>query len=73
MNTKTIRVADATNTHPKVLTETFAVYDHSPTGQALRTWQELYPDGSLRSFREIWVVVTAASGTRYGGVQVTPT
>lgn len=60
-------------THPKVLTETFAVYDHSPTGQALRTWQELYPDGSLRSFREIWVVVTAASSTRYGGVQVTPT
>ena len=57
-------------THPQVVPGSTRVWGHTPNGSVLFAWRELYPDGTVRDFHEIYVVVTAASGTRYGGVQV---
>lgn len=58
--------------HPQVVAESRHVVGTAPypSTQPLMEWDEVYPDGSQRTFREVWTVVQAESGTRYGGVQV---
>lgn len=56
--------------HPQVIQGSQRPDGQSPSGMTLYRWDELYPDGTTHSFREVWVRTQAASGVIYGGVQV---
>lgn len=56
--------------HPKVIPESTRVWGRTPSGGPLWEWQERYPDGTVRTFHEIWTAVRVRSTMCYGGVQV---
>lgn len=65
-----IRSAVHKQRHPEIITGTTKPWSKSPSGSDLYEWQESYPDGSIRTYREEWHTVTGASGTTYGGIRV---
>lgn len=56
--------------HPEIMQGTLKSWGTSPNGIELYEWQERYPDGAIRSFRETWHTATGASGTTYGAIRV---
>ena len=57
--------------HPQVLAGSERNIGTCPAGPLL-AWDEIYPDGSVKTFKEIYNVVTGASGTQYGCRLVVP-
>jgi hypothetical protein len=60
----------STQRHPEIIPGTLKFWSESPSGVELYEWQERYPDGAIRSFRETWHTATGVSGTTYGGIRV---
>lgn len=56
--------------HPQVVHGSQHPDGQSPSGMTLYRCDELYPDGTTHTFREIWVRTQAPSGRIYGGTQV---
>jgi len=52
--------------HPTPLPCTTKVIGRTPSGAPLYQWDERYPDGSIKTFHEIWTSVTGQTGTTYG-------
>jgi hypothetical protein len=57
--------------HPTPIAGTTRVIGACPSGP-LTAWDELYPDGTVRTFMEVYTVTEGASGTKYGGTVVVP-
>jgi len=58
--------------HPKVIEDSKRRIGSTPSGQPLIAWDEVYPDGSIKSFGEYWTVFISTSGIRYGLSVVLP-
>lgn len=58
--------------HPKVIDNSKRVIGTSPSGHPLYGWDEVYPDGTIRSFGEFWTSCTGQSGIVYGLSVVLP-
>lgn len=59
--------------HPSVIQGTQRAYAKTPSGSPLYQWNERYPDGSVRTFQEVWVITDHPNlGHKIGGIQVVP-
>lgn len=57
--------------HPQVIAGSERNIGTCPAGPLI-AWDEIYPDGSVKTFKEIYNIVTGASGTQYGCRLVVP-
>ena len=53
------------NKHPYPINGSERVIGTCPQGDLI-AWDEMYPDGSVKTFKEIYQTATGASGTVYG-------
>lgn len=59
-----------TTQHPEIIPESLRVWGRTPRGGALQEWQMRYPDGTVRTYHEVWATVRGQSGLDFVGIQV---
>ena len=58
--------------HPKPIQGSVRTIGKCQSGRPLIAWDELYPDGTIRTFKEVVTVTKGASGVKYVGTMVVP-